>query len=87
LDGRAVGPPRRLRITARGRKLAATPIAPLYDLGLDLGGGDAFTGMVANVVVEELAENAPCTREQVIRPAHEAAAVGPAWTRSGPIEE
>jgi hypothetical protein len=63
---------RKLLITARGRKLAADPIALLYDLGLDLGGGDRFTAMVANVVVEELEENAPCTREQLVRPAHEA---------------
>ena len=67
---------RKLLITARGRKLTANPIALLYDLGLDLGGGDSFTAMVANVVVEELEENAPCNREQLVRPVHEAAQWG-----------
>ena len=38
---------RKLLITPRGRKLAADPIALLYELGLDLGGGDPFTAMVA----------------------------------------
>jgi hypothetical protein len=72
---------RKLLITARGRKLAADPIALLYDLGLDLGGGDPFTAMVANIVVEELEENASCTRERLVRPAHEAAQWG--WRGRG----
>jgi hypothetical protein len=78
---------RKLLITARGRKLAVDPIALLYELGLDLDGGDLFTAMVANVVVEELEENAPCTREQLITPAHKAAQWGwrgPDW---GPPSE
>jgi hypothetical protein len=78
---------RKLLITARGRKLAADPIALLYDLGLDLGGGDAFTAMVANVVVEELEENAPCTREQLVRQAHEAAQWGWRGPEGGPPSE
>jgi hypothetical protein len=32
---------RKLLITARGRKLAAHPIALLYDLAMDLDGGDS----------------------------------------------
>jgi Plasmid pRiA4b ORF-3-like protein len=67
---------RKLLITARGLKLAADPIALLYDLGLDLGGGDPFTSMVANMVVEELEENAPRTREQLVGRPHEAAQWG-----------
>ena len=78
---------RKLLMTARGRKLAADPIALLYDLGLDLGGGDPFTAMVANVVVEELEENAPCTREQLVRPAHEAAQWGWRGPDGGPPSE
>ena len=67
---------RKLLITARGLKLAADPIALLYELGLDLDGGDPFTAMVAGVVVEELEVNAPSTREQLVAPAHEAAQWG-----------
>ena len=48
---------RKLLITPRGRKLAADPIALLYEFGLDLGGGDAFTDMVAERVVEALEES------------------------------
>lgn len=78
---------RKLLITARGRKLAAAPIALLYDLGLDLDGGDPFTALVASVVVEELAENAPCTREQLVTPAHEAAQWGWRGPDGGPPSE
>jgi hypothetical protein len=78
---------RKLLITARGRKLAADPIALLYDLGLDLGGGDPFTAMVADVVVEELEENAPGTREQLVMPAHEAAQWGWRGPDGGPPSE
>ncbi|MEO8966687.1 MAG: hypothetical protein ABI355_03785 [Solirubrobacteraceae bacterium] len=67
---------RKLLITPRGRKLVADPVALLYELGLDLGGGDAFTSMVAVVVVEALEENVTCTREQLVTPAHEAAQWG-----------
>jgi len=38
---------RKLYATARGRKLATEPVALLYELGLDLGGGDQFSEMVA----------------------------------------
>ncbi len=78
---------RKLLITPRGRKLAADPIALLHDLGLDLGGGDPFTAMVADVVVEELAENAPCTREQLVAPAHEASQWGWRGPDGGPPSE
>ena len=78
---------RKLLITARGRKLAADPLALLYDFGLDLGGGDPFTAMVADVVVEELEENALCTREQLGRPAHEAAQWGWRGPDGGPPSE
>jgi hypothetical protein len=78
---------RKLLITARGRKLAADPLALLYDLGLDLDGGDLFTAMVANVVVEELEENAPCTREQLVTPAHEVAQWGWRGPDGGPPSE
>jgi Plasmid pRiA4b ORF-3-like protein len=67
---------RKLLITPRGRKLAADPLALLYEFGLDLGGGDAFTAMVADRVVEALEESATCTREQLVAPAHEAAQWG-----------
>jgi Plasmid pRiA4b ORF-3-like protein len=78
---------RKLLITARGRKLAADPIALLYDLGLDLGGGDAFTEMVAERVVEALEESATCTREQLVAPAHEAAQWGWRGPDGGPPSE
>jgi hypothetical protein len=67
---------RKLLITPRGRKLAADPIALLYEFGLDLGGGDAFTAMVADRVVEALDDSATCSREQLVAPAHEAAQWG-----------
>jgi hypothetical protein len=78
---------RKLLITARGRKLAADPIALLYDLGSDLGGGDPFTAMVANIVVEELEEYASRTREQLVRSAHEAAQWGWRGSDGGPPSE
>ena len=37
----------KLLATAKGRKLVSDPIALLYELALDLGGGDPFTVMVA----------------------------------------
>jgi hypothetical protein len=67
---------RKLLITPRGRELAADPIALLYELGLDLGGGNAFTEMVAERVVDALQESATCTREELVAPAHEAAQWG-----------
>jgi DNA-binding MarR family transcriptional regulator len=67
---------RKLVITPRGRKLAADPIALLYEFGLDLGGGDAFTEMVAERIVEAPEESATCTREELVAPAHEAAQWG-----------
>jgi hypothetical protein len=66
----------KLLATARGRKLADDPIALLYELALDLGGGDLFTAMVADVVVDELSEDGSCTHDQLVAPAHEAAQWG-----------
>lgn len=66
----------KLLSTARGRKLAGDPIALLYELAQDLGRGDAFTEMVAGVVVQTLEEDAPCAHNQLITPAHEAAQWG-----------
>ena len=40
----------KLLATARGRKLCRRPIALLYELALDLSGGDPFTAMVADAV-------------------------------------
>jgi len=78
---------RKLLINPRGRKLSADPIALLYELGLDLGGGDAFTEMVADRVVETLEEDATCTREQLVAPAHEAAQWGWRGPDGGPPSE
>lgn len=44
-------------------------MALLYELALDLGGGDLFTSMVAGVVVEALEENARCTHDELVAPA------------------
>ncbi len=66
----------KLLATAKGRKLAGDPIAMLYELALDLGGGDLFTSMVADVVVDALEENAPCTHDELVAPAHEASQWG-----------
>ena len=66
----------RLLATAKGRKLVGDPIALLYELSLDLGGGDLFTSMVAGVVVDALEEDAPCTHDQLVAPAHDASQWG-----------
>jgi Plasmid pRiA4b ORF-3-like protein len=66
----------KLLATARGRKLADDPIALLYELALDLGGGDLFTAMVANLVVDTLEEDAPSAHDHLVAPAHEAAQWG-----------
>jgi Plasmid pRiA4b ORF-3-like protein len=66
----------KLLATANGRKLAGDPIAMLYELALDLGGGDLFTSMVADVVVDALEENAPCTHDELVALAHEASQWG-----------
>jgi hypothetical protein len=50
---------RKLYATARGRELAADPVALLRTLATDLGGGDPFTEMVADEIVNKLARNAP----------------------------
>lgn len=63
----------KLLATGKGRKLADDPIALLYELALDLGGGDPFTSMVADVVVEELSETPARTHDQLVAPAHAAA--------------
>jgi hypothetical protein len=66
----------KLLATAKGRKLAGDPIALLYQLALDLGGGDLFTAMVANVVVATLEQDAPCAHDHLVAPAHEASQWG-----------
>jgi hypothetical protein len=66
----------KLLATARGRKLADDPIALLYELALDLGGGDLFTAMVASVVVETLEEGGRPTHDELVTPAHAAAQWG-----------
>jgi hypothetical protein len=77
----------KLLVTARGRKLAEDPIALLYALGLDLGGGDPFSVMVADVVVDELAQNASCTHDPLVAPAHQAAQSGWLDTAGNPPSE
>lgn len=75
---------RKLLATARGRKLAADPIALLYELALDLGDGDQFAAWVADRIVDELSESDSCTHDQLVAPAHAAAqwsGVTPAGTR------
>ena len=66
----------KLLATAKGRKLAGDPIALLYELALDLGGRDLFTSMVADVVVDALEEDGPCTHDQLVAPTHEASQLG-----------
>jgi hypothetical protein len=66
----------KLLATAKGRKLAGDPIALLYELALDLGGGDLFTSMVAGVAVERLEEGVPFTHDELVAPAHEASQWG-----------
>jgi hypothetical protein len=78
---------RKLLATTRGRKLAADPIALLYELGLDLGGGDQFTAMVADRVVDELSESASCTHDQLVAPAHAAAQRGWRDSTGNPPDE
>src|SRR5436190_7846323 len=57
---------RKLLATARGRKLAADPIALLYELALDLGDGDQFAAWVADRIVDELSESDSCTHAQLV---------------------
>jgi hypothetical protein len=66
----------KLLATARGRKLADDPIALLYELALDLGGGDQFAAWVADRVVDELSESESSTHDQLVAPAHAAAQWG-----------
>jgi Plasmid pRiA4b ORF-3-like protein len=66
----------KLHVTARGRKLAADPIAVLHELALDIGGGDPFSAMVADEVTETLGASAFCTHDQLVAPAHQAALRG-----------
>ena len=66
----------KLLATAKGRRLAGDPIALLYELALDLGGGDLFTSMVASVVIEALDENAPRTHDELVAPAQQASQWG-----------
>jgi hypothetical protein len=78
---------RKLLTTTRGRKLAADPIALLYELALDLGGGDQFAAMVSDRVVDELGESESCTHDQLVAPAHAAARWGWRDTTGNPPSE
>jgi Plasmid pRiA4b ORF-3-like protein len=78
---------RKLLATTRGRKLAADPIALLYELALDLGGGDQFRAWVADRVVDELSESESCTHDQLVAPAHAAAQWGWRDTTGNPPSE
>jgi hypothetical protein len=78
---------RKLLATTRGRKLAAEPVALLYEFALDLGGADSFSEMVASVVVDALRETAPCTRDQLVAPAHKAAQWGWRDSTGNPPDE
>jgi hypothetical protein len=78
---------RKLLANTRGRKLAADPIALLYELALDLGGGDQFAAWVADRVVDELSESESCTHDQLVAPAHAAAQWGWRDTTGNPPSE
>jgi hypothetical protein len=78
---------RKLNATARGRTLASDPIALLYELALDLGGGDEFAAMVADRIVDELSHSACCTHDQLVAPAHAAAQWGWRDTTGNPPSE
>jgi hypothetical protein len=67
---------RKLQATVQGRKLAADPVALLGALAADLGGGDPFSEMVADVVMDRLATSAPCTHDQLAASALQAALRG-----------
>ena len=77
----------KLLATSRGKTLASDPIALLYELSLDLGGGDLFTSMVAGVVVDELENNAPRSHDQLVKPAHDASRWGWRAADGGPPSE
>jgi len=77
----------KLLATSRGKTLASDPIALLYELSLDLGGGDLFTSMVAGVVVDELENNAPRSHDQLVKPAHDASQWGWRAADGGPPSE
>jgi hypothetical protein len=67
---------RTLLATTRGRKLVDDPLALLYELAGDLGRGDPFTAVVADVVIDRLSTSAPCTHDELVAPAVRAAALG-----------
>ena len=67
---------RKLHATVRGRKLFEDAMVLLYEFAHDLGGGDAFTEMVAEEVIDRLATSAPCTYDQLIEPALQRALAG-----------
>ena len=60
---------RRLFSTPRGRQLTGDPAALLQLLLSDLGGGDAFTEVVAAVVTARLAGGLPCEHDDLVAPA------------------
>lgn len=71
---------RALYTTPRGRQLLAEPAALLQVLTADLGGGDAFTEMVAGAVVARLS-GPPCGHDDLVAPALRRCAPGGALPR------
>jgi hypothetical protein len=67
---------RTLHASARGRTLAADPTGLLDELASDLGGGDAFTEMLAASVIDTLAAQASVEHEELVVPALYAARRG-----------
>ncbi|MBV9818179.1 MAG: hypothetical protein JOZ07_07505 [Solirubrobacterales bacterium] len=67
---------RRLHATVKGRELAADPLALLRVLAADLGGGDPFTEMVAEQVLDRLAAGEDCEHSDLVVPALAAARRG-----------
>jgi hypothetical protein len=77
----------RLIATARGRGLAADPIALLYELATDLGGNDPFATMVAAVIVTALDENECRAHDELVTAACGAAQWGWRDSTGSPPDE
>ena len=67
---------RTLHASARGRALAADPAGLLDALASDLGGGDAFTEMLAESVIDTLAARTSVEHDELVVPALYAARRG-----------
>jgi hypothetical protein len=67
---------RTLHASARGRALAADPARLLDELASDLGGGDAFTEMLAESVIDTLAAQTSVEHDELVTPALYAARRG-----------